>query len=68
VLAAFQTINNCEGEVRPTHEGVCETVDECDAGTEVTVCRVDIGHILWSGPDMEVAQAHWDFLKRFSLP
>jgi polyhydroxybutyrate depolymerase len=68
VLAAFQKINECKGEVHPTHDGICESVGECAGGTEVTVCRVDIGHILWSAPDMDVPQEHWNFLERFSLP
>jgi polyhydroxybutyrate depolymerase len=68
VLEAFQKIDNCQGEVHETHDGVCETVGECDAGTEVTICKVNTGHILWPATDMDVPQAHWDFLKRFYLP
>jgi polyhydroxybutyrate depolymerase len=68
VLEAFQKIDNCKGQVHDTHDGVCETIDECDAGTEVTICKVNTGHILWPATDMNVPQAHWDFLKRFRLP
>jgi polyhydroxybutyrate depolymerase len=68
VLTSFQTINDCKGEVQPSHDGVCETVGECAGGTEVTVCLLSGGHIVWPASDFDVPMEHWNFMKRFSLP
>jgi polyhydroxybutyrate depolymerase len=68
VLTAFQRINECKGEIQPSYDGVCETVGECAGGTEVTICNLNIGHIIWPAPDMDVPLEHWKFMRRFHLP
>jgi hypothetical protein len=68
----YQTImakkNGCTGQPKPIVDGVCESVDQCEGGTEVVVCSPDVGHVAYSTKDMDVAKEGWAFLKRFYLP
>jgi poly(3-hydroxybutyrate) depolymerase len=66
--AAFKTVYSCTDEPEQTHMNLCETLDECRDGSEVTICKVNSGHSVYGNPDMDIAQEHWDFLMRFQLP
>jgi polyhydroxybutyrate depolymerase len=66
--AAMVAKNGCKGEIETTHDGVCETVGECEGGTEVVICGPAIGHVAYSTTEMDVAKDIWEFLKRFHLP
>jgi len=68
VQEAFKMIDQCPGPVQPSHDGVCETLEHCVGASEVTICKVQTGHVVYTATDLNVAQASWDFLKRFQLP
>lgn len=55
----------CKGDIRMTHDGLCETVDQCAQGSEVVICGTDTGHVVYSP---QVAEAAWEFLERFAMP
>lgn len=56
---------NCKGEIQESADGICETVGECDQGTEVAICGTPTGHVVYSPA---IAMRVWDFLKRFYKP
>jgi poly(3-hydroxybutyrate) depolymerase len=68
VQAEFKTVYACTDEPEQTHDNLCETMDECRDDSEVTICLLNTGHGVYQNPDMDVAQEHWNFLKRYRLP
>jgi poly(3-hydroxybutyrate) depolymerase len=66
--AAFKTVYACTDEPEPTHNDLCETMDECRDGSEVTICKVNSGHGVYQNPDMDIAKEHWAFLMQYHLP
>jgi polyhydroxybutyrate depolymerase len=66
--AAMVTKNGCKGMPTETAGGVCESVGECEGGTEVVICGPEIGHVAYSTTEMDVAKEAWTFLKKFYLP
>jgi polyhydroxybutyrate depolymerase len=53
----------------------CETYAHCSAGVRVEMCSVEAsqvsfgaGHCLYLNPDIDIAQAAWEFLSQFRLP
>jgi poly(3-hydroxybutyrate) depolymerase len=66
--AAMVKKNGCKGMPTATAGGVCESVGECEGGTEVVICGPEIGHVAYGTTDMNVAKEAWAFLKRFYLP
>jgi polyhydroxybutyrate depolymerase len=67
VQAAFKTLDSCTGDIKPTHDGVCETLDQCAQGTEVTICKSNTGHGVYTATNLKVTDESWKFLKRFYL-
>jgi hypothetical protein len=61
----FKQLNGCTGMERPTHNGNCTTVDQCEGGVEVVTCGVDAGHVAYFATDMQVTEEGWKFLSRF---
>jgi polyhydroxybutyrate depolymerase len=64
VQKVFSEKYNCKGAIE-MGDGGCETVGECDQGTEVVICGANTGHVVYSPT---VARRAWDFLKRFYKP
>ncbi|HKU43154.1 MAG TPA: PHB depolymerase family esterase [Polyangiales bacterium] len=67
VQAAFKQIDMCPGEIKKTHNDVCETLDQCGSGTEVTICKSNTGHGVYTASNLKVTEESWSFLKRFYL-
>jgi polyhydroxybutyrate depolymerase len=67
VQAAFKTIDGCTGDFKKTHNDVCETLDQCAGSTEVTICKSNTGHGVYTATNLEVTEESWKFLKRFYL-
>lgn len=68
VQATFKRLNNCMGEPKKTHNGKCETLDQCAEDTEVTICSVDAEHVtIYENPDLDVYTEGWEWLKRFYI-
>ncbi|HKP55582.1 MAG TPA: hypothetical protein VJV78_02615 [Polyangiales bacterium] len=68
VQAAFKKFNSCTGEPKKTHNGVCETLDQCAEGTEVTICKVNAQHTtIYTNPDVDIYKEGWEFLKRYYI-
>jgi polyhydroxybutyrate depolymerase len=63
----MKRLDMCTGEIEKTHNDVCETIGQCAEDTEVTICKVRSGHVLYQNPDLEIAKEHWAFLKRFYI-
>jgi polyhydroxybutyrate depolymerase len=63
VQKVFSEKYNCKGAIED--DGMCETVGECDQGTEVAICGTNTGHVVYSPA---VARRAWDFMKRFYKP
>ena len=68
VQAVFKTLNGCTGEPKKTHDGVCETLDQCAEGTEITICMVDAQHTtIYTNTDIDIYKDGWEFLKRYYI-
>lgn len=68
VQAKFKELNGCTGEIKKTHNGVCETLDQCKEGTEVTICKVNAQHTtIYTNPDFDMYKESWDFLSRYFI-
>jgi polyhydroxybutyrate depolymerase len=65
VQKVFGEKYNCKGAIETSDDGICETVGDCDQGTEVVICGTNTGHVVYSPA---VARRAWDFLKRFYKP
>lgn len=63
----FKGIDMCTGDAKDTHDGVCHTYDACAAGSELTVCKSNTGHGVYTATNIEVTNESWKFLKRFHL-
>ncbi len=47
----------------------CTTYSSCKAGTHVSFCTLDAGHIsYWNGDNVTIAPLAWAFLSKFTLP
>ena len=66
VQSAFSKLYECTGTARESHGGACETVDSCQDGAEIVICKTDTGHVVYSATNLEVADETWKFLERFS--
>jgi polyhydroxybutyrate depolymerase len=66
VQSAFSKLYECGGMARESHGGACETVDSCQDGAEVVICKTDTGHVVYSATNLAVADETWKFLQRFS--
>jgi poly(3-hydroxybutyrate) depolymerase len=66
VQSAFSKLYECSGMARQSHGGACETVDACQDGAEVVICKADTGHVVYSATNLDVADETWKFLQRFS--
>jgi polyhydroxybutyrate depolymerase len=66
VQTAFGKLYTCTGAARATQGGTCETVDGCQDGAEVVICKTDTGHAVYSATNLDVAKEAWSFLSRFS--
>jgi hypothetical protein len=68
VLDTFKTLNGCTDSAEMTHEGLCMTHDECEQGTEASICLLDATHTgIYQATDMDVYVEGWNFLKQFYL-
>jgi polyhydroxybutyrate depolymerase len=69
VLDTFKTLNKCTDAAEMTHDGLCRTHDECEGGTEASICQLDATHTgIYQATDMDVYVEGWSFLKKFHLP
>lgn len=66
---------HCTGAVESTHEGACETVAQCDADAEVTICKAQTPeggilqtHVVYKALNLDVTEATWAFISRYHLP
>jgi polyhydroxybutyrate depolymerase len=67
VFDYLKGVDMCTGDPKDTHDGVCHTYDACAAGSEVTVCKSNTGHGVYTATNIEVTNESWKFLKRFHL-
>lgn len=74
-IAHWASRNGCTDEAASTYDmgdSHCETFDECEGGSEVTLCTVDGGGHLWPGglgsfSTIDATEHMWAFLSRFTL-
>jgi polyhydroxybutyrate depolymerase len=68
VQATFKRLNMCTGEPKKTHDGVCETLDQCAEGTEVSICLVNAEHTtIYTNPDIDMYTEGWAYLKKYYI-
>ena len=68
VQAEFKRLNECTGEPKKTHGGVCETLDQCKEGVEVTICEVNATHTgIYTNPDIDIYKEGWEYLKKYYI-
>lgn len=68
VQATFKRLNMCTGEPKKTHNGVCETLDQCAEGTEVSICMVNAEHTtIYTNPDIDMYTEGWAYLKKYYI-
>lgn len=58
----------CKGQPQSTHNGTCETVDQCDDGAKVVICKTNTSHVVYMATNLNVAKDAWDFLRQFTMP
>ena len=69
VRDTFKMLNRCTDSPEKTHNGLCETLDECEGGTEVSICLLNATHTgIYQSTDMDVYTEGWKFLKSYTLP
>jgi hypothetical protein len=69
VLASFKMLNGCTDTAKMTHDGLCLTHEQCEQGTEASICKLDATHTgIYQATDMDVYVEGWSFLKRHTLP
>jgi polyhydroxybutyrate depolymerase len=82
MIAAWAARDNCQGAAVETFsngDSHCETFENCDAGSEVTLCTVEGGGHTWPGglpvpslgfttQDLNATSAMWDFFLAHPLP
>jgi poly(3-hydroxybutyrate) depolymerase len=56
VQEAFKMIDKCTGQITQTLDGHCETIDQCERGTEVVICKVGTGHVVYGTTDLDLPQ------------
>jgi polyhydroxybutyrate depolymerase len=68
VQSVFKTLNKCTGTPKKTFGGVCETLDQCAEGTEVTICMVEAQHTtIYQNPDMDMYKDGWEYLTKYYI-
>jgi len=68
-LEQWIELDGCSGE--PQKSGVCETYRGCKAGSEVMLCSIDAGHVLYAeaaAQGQAIADLAWPALARHHLP
>ena len=69
VLDTFKALNGCTDAAEETQGGLCMTHDECEGGTEASICLLNATHTgIYQASDMDVYVEGWNFLKRYVLP
>ncbi len=68
VLEAFKMHNRCTDAAEMTRDGLCLTHDECERGTEASICMLDATHTgIYQASEMDVYVEGWNFLKSYTL-
>ena len=65
----WKGLDSCTGSA--ASNGPCETYTGCAAGTEVTLCTINAGHVLYSAAAQQgaaVPEVAWEMFKRQTLP
>jgi polyhydroxybutyrate depolymerase len=65
----WKGLDSCTGSAATS--GPCETYTGCAAGTEVTLCTINAGHVLYSAAAQQgapVPDVVWEMFKRQTLP
>lgn len=66
----WKMLDACSGQPADTH-GVCKAYTGCAAGTEVTLCTINGGHVLYSAAESQgapVPDVVWEAFERQALP
>ena len=68
-LEQWKGLNGCRGELHRSH-GVCEGYAGCEAGTEVMLCSLDAGHVLYdevAAQGLAIPDLAWEAFLRQTL-
>jgi polyhydroxybutyrate depolymerase len=66
----WKTLDRCTGQPTSTH-GLCQTHAGCSGGTEVSLCTIDAGHVLYADAAAQgaaVPDVAWEAFSRQTLP
>jgi polyhydroxybutyrate depolymerase len=66
----WKGLDSCTGSASSLN-AACDTYTGCAAGTEVTLCTIDAGHVLYSAAAQQgaaVPEIAWEAFKRQTLP
>jgi polyhydroxybutyrate depolymerase len=82
-VEVWRRIDGCEGAPEPTYaqgDSSCESLTDCEAGTEVALCTIEGGGHTWPGggdfpsflgpktEDLSATDAIWDFFRSHPRP